>query len=84
MAASNLKLIILSPEKELFSGNVTAVSLPGATAPFTVLYNHAPIISVLERGTVRWEAETQGEVAIAGGFVEVCDNVVTACVETIK
>ena len=84
MAARTLRLIILSPEKELFSGNVTGVLFPGATAPFTVLYNHAPIISVLEQGTIRWEADTQGEVTIAGGFVEVCDNVVTACVETKK
>ena len=78
MAGRDFKLIILSPERELFSGNVAQVLFPGATAPFTVLYNHAPIISVLERGVIRWPA---GEVAISGGFVEVCDNVVTACVE---
>lgn len=78
MAGRDFKLIILSPERELFSGNVVQVLFPGAAAPFTVLYNHAPIISVLERGVIRWPA---GEVAISGGFVEVCDNVVTACVE---
>ncbi|MBQ8543252.1 MAG: F0F1 ATP synthase subunit epsilon [Bacteroidaceae bacterium] len=81
MATGSIKLNILSPEKTLFSGDVASVSLPGLKAPFVVLYNHAPIMSVLNKGFICWSGNNEGEVAIAGGFVEVKDNEVTVCVE---
>lgn len=84
MAEREMKLIILSPEKSCFSGSVARVYLPGALEPFTVLYNHAPIISVLKKGTIRWVGENSGEISIKSGFVEVKDNIVTACVETTE
>lgn len=81
MAGDNLKLNILSPEKLLFSGEVARVSLPGGKAPFVVLCNHAPMISTLQNGFIRWSGSQDGELAISGGFVEVKNNEVTACVE---
>ena len=81
MAGDNIKLNILSPEKLLFSGEVARVSLPGGKAPFVVLANHAPIISTLQKGIIGWNGSQDGELAISGGFVEVKNNEVTACVE---
>lgn len=81
MEGATFKLNIISPEKILFSGEVVAVALPGSKEPFTVLHNHAPIISTLSKGVIRWKAETPGEQKIVNGFVEVKNNVVTACVE---
>ena len=81
MEQGTLTLKIYSPQKSIFEGVVERVSFPGAKAPFTILRNHAPMISVLERGFIRWGADAENEVAIAGGFVEIKDNVVTACVE---
>ncbi|MBE6285608.1 MAG: F0F1 ATP synthase subunit epsilon [Bacteroidales bacterium] len=79
-----LMLHILSPEKTLFKGKVSQVRLPGTKAPFMVLYNHAPLITSLEAGAVRWSsAEGNGELAVLGGFAEVKDNNVTLCVETL-
>ena len=79
-----ITLDILSPEKTIFKGEVALVRLPGTKAPFTVLKNHAPLISVLDAGTVRWESEDgNGEITISGGFVQVNDNHVTLCVETL-
>lgn len=79
-----IMLHILSPEKTLFKGKVSQVRLPGTKAPFTVLYNHAPLITSLEAGAVRWNsAEGNGELAVSGGFAEVKDNNVTLCVETL-
>ena len=78
-----LKLEILSPQKVLFDGEARLVRLPGAKAPFTVLHNHASILTVLERGIVRWEnAGGESQLAIAGGFAKVEDNHVILCVET--
>lgn len=84
MENSAIMLYILSPEKTVFEGKVSAVHLPGAKAPFAVLHNHAPLITTLESGTVRWiSAEGGGEFAVSGGFAEVKDNHVTLCVETL-
>ena len=82
MEKGNLLLEILSPEKSLFKGYVASVMLPGGKAPFTVLHNHAPIISVLSAGNLSWTADGEEQcMAVSGGFVEVKDNMVTVCVE---
>ena len=49
-----MTLEILSPEKTLFRGEAERVTLPGASGEFTVLRNHAPIISALVRGNVKY------------------------------
>ncbi len=46
-------LEIVSPEAKLFSGEVTSVSLPGVDGHFQMLNNHAPIVSILQKGTVK-------------------------------
>jgi F-type H+-transporting ATPase subunit epsilon len=47
-----------------------------------VLYNHAPLISSLVAGTISFTAdEKENAIDILGGFVEVKNNCVTACVE---
>ena len=75
-------LEILTPDKRIFKGSVHQVTVPGAKAPFVILYNHAPIISVLEKGKLLWsDFDGNHAVDISSGFVEVNENVVTACVE---
>lgn len=46
-------LEIVSPEAKLFSGEVTSVSLPGVDGHFQMLNNHAPIVSILQKGLVK-------------------------------
>ncbi len=48
-----MKLEIITPEKQLFSGEVTSVKFPGANGGFEVLNNHAPIISTLSKGVIK-------------------------------
>lgn len=73
-------LKIISPERTLFQGEVQRVTLPGGLSPFTVLKDHAPLISTLVAGDVVYEGE-KGEqhVAVEGGVVEVRENTVTVC-----
>ena len=78
-----LQLKIVSPEKVEFDGEVISVMVPGTKGNFEILVDHAPIISSLERGIVKF-TQTSGEVnelTILGGFVEVQKNVVSVCVE---
>ena len=52
-----MKLDIITPESGIFSGEVTAVSLPGKDGVFQVLNNHAPIISALSEGVLSIDLE---------------------------
>ena len=77
-----LKLRIISPEKLVFEGEVKKVTLPGTMGSFTVLDNHAPIISSLEKGLIKYEnANGLVEVVVNSGFAEVKDNILSICVE---
>ena len=49
-----LHLDIVSPEKEIFTGEVDSVTLPGTLGSFTILVQHAPIVSSLKAGTLAY------------------------------
>lgn len=73
-------LRVISTEKILFDGAVDRVTLPGSCGPFTVLENHAPLISTLLRGEVVYVAEgKEVKIAVEGGIVEVRDNQIAVC-----
>ncbi|MDX1476266.1 MAG: ATP synthase F1 subunit epsilon [Saprospiraceae bacterium] len=77
-----MNLTILTPEKELYSGSVRSVKVPGSGGQFEVLSGHAPIVSSLDKGTVR-VVDTNGdrkEYAIEKGFIEVLHNDVSVLV----
>lgn len=79
---ANIRLHILSPEGTLVRQDVSLVTLPGMQAPFTVLPGHAPLVTALLSGDIRYVTDGKEErFRIREGFVEVKDNVVSACVE---
>ena len=68
-----LHLTIVSPEKELFNGEVESVTLPGTMGSFSILPQHAPIVSSLGAGTLVYV--TGGEehaLDMSNGKVAVC------------
>jgi F-type H+-transporting ATPase subunit epsilon len=71
MAAFHFELV--SPEKLLFSGAVESVVAPGADGQFTVLKDHAPVMTTLKPGVVS-VAAGEGKVEklfVRGGFADV-------------
>lgn len=46
-------LEIITPEKQIFQGEVDAVQFPGSEGLFQVLKNHAPIIATLKTGSIK-------------------------------
>ena len=48
-----MELEIVSPEAQLFSGEVLSVIVPGALGSFQILNNHAPIVSTLIKGRIK-------------------------------
>ncbi len=47
-----MHITVLTPDKEIFSGNITSVKVPGTNGEFQVLKNHAPIVASLDKGKV--------------------------------
>ena len=80
-----MKLEILTPDKTVYEGDVTSVTVPGTMGSFEVLKDHAPIISTLEDGKVIVRAGTVIETfVIKGGVVEVLDNNIMVLAEGIE
>jgi F-type H+-transporting ATPase subunit epsilon len=81
-----MKLEIISPQSAALRKEVVQVSLPGTAGTFTVLNNHAPIISTLRKGKVSYQTneKAEEEFEIERGVVEVKKNRVMIFVEHIK
>lgn len=68
-----MKLEIITPEKTLYSGNVTLIQFPGTSGSFEVLKKHAPLVASLKKGTIKI-VETDRKnlfIEINGGTVQV-------------
>lgn len=77
-----MKLEIITPDQEIYSGDASLVQFPGMDGLFEVLENHAPMISALAKGKIKMEnkGETQ-YFDINGGIVEVLKNKVLVLAE---
>jgi F-type H+-transporting ATPase subunit epsilon len=81
---NGLHLHILSPEREVFNGEIESITLPGVMGEFTILPGHAPIVSSLAAGQLFYLPKGGDEVqtlAVDGGFAEQSNNDATVCVE---
>lgn len=76
-----MKLEIISTNEIMFSGEVDSVTLPGVAGKFTVLKNHASLISVLKPGEVKYtSAGEEATVEIKGGLADIDMNKIAVCV----
>ncbi|MEO0882341.1 MAG: F0F1 ATP synthase subunit epsilon [Pseudomonadota bacterium] len=81
--ADKLHFSLVSPAREVFSGEVDHVIAPGTDGEFGVLPNHAPFMSTLKNGVVRvLEAENVSmRVFVRGGFADVTPEGLTILAE---
>lgn len=76
-----IKVDILTPEWTQ-SVEAEAVFVPGVLGEFEVLNNHAPIISALTAGEIRWRNGDKLErLAVKGGVMRLKDNEMKICAE---
>jgi F-type H+-transporting ATPase subunit epsilon len=79
-----MTLEILTPDKKVYEGEVTAVTVPGTMGSFQILRDHAPIISTLEDGPVIIKSKTDEQTfMIKGGVVEVLKNKIIVLAEGV-
>ena len=77
-------LEIISPERIFFKGEIEMLIVPGTKGRFTILPKHAPIISTLTKGDIIYVVgEKDHHLTIDSGFVEVHNDEITVCVESI-
>ncbi|MBK6397784.1 MAG: ATP synthase F1 subunit epsilon [Bacteroidetes bacterium] len=77
-----MHLEIITPDKKIFAGEVTSVSVPGKSGRFEMLNNHAPIISTLLNGKVKVkDKEGVKTFDVKGGVVEMLNNKVIILAE---
>ena len=81
--ADKLNFSLVSPAKELFSGEVDHVIAPGSDGEFGVLPKHAPFMSTLKNGVVRvLEGDTVSmRIFVRGGFADVTPEGLTILAE---
>jgi len=67
---------IITPDRTVLKLQAFSVSAPGVKGGFQILYNHAPILSVLGPGKVKVMGTDGKEhvYATGGGFLEMRDN----------
>jgi len=78
-----MKLEIITPDKSVFTGEVSLVQLPGIDGSFEILNMHAPLIWVLKKGKIKIK-DVQGKeqfFKVNGGVVEVLKNKVLILAE---
>lgn len=76
-----MTLKIISAEEIIFEGEATAVTLPGTMGAFTVLKNHASLVSTLVAGNIAF-TDNSGAVQtrqIPGGIADIDSNIVSVC-----
>lgn len=79
-------LDIVTPERKVYSGQVTFVGVKGYDGELGVMANHMPLVTPLKIGPVKIMAEGQPNqlVAVSGGFIEVRGTQVTILAEAAE
>ncbi|NPV74707.1 MAG: F0F1 ATP synthase subunit epsilon [Pelotomaculum sp.] len=78
MSDKTQRLEIVTPQRKVFSEDVSFLVAPGTEGELGVLPNHAPLITSLNIGIMRIQQEGKTlKVVVTGGFMEVRDNKVT-------
>jgi len=80
-----MKVSVVSPERVLFEGDAASAVVPAYDGLVGILPRHAPMLALLGSGVlkVRTGAGEQ-RFTVAGGFVQVKDDVVRVVAEQAK
>lgn len=78
-----MKVEIITPDKNVFAGEASAVQVPGTDGLLGILNDHAPLVSTLKAGQVKLTVEKGEEkfFDINGGVVEVLNNKIMVLAE---
>ncbi len=76
--AEHLKVSVVSPERIIYEGEADLVVAPAWDGEVGILRQHAPMLALLGEGDVRVRLGSgEQRFYVAGGFLQVADDVVT-------
>ena len=84
--AENIRLEVVTPEKEVVNEMAQIVMAPGSLGEFGVLSGHTPFMTSLITGAIHYRDESGKDqyVFISGGFAEALPDKVTVLAESAE
>jgi len=84
--AGNIRLEVVTPEKNVVSEEAQIVAAPGTLGEFGVLIGHTPFLTTLKTGILHYTAADGKEryVFVNGGFAEALPDKVTILAESAE
>jgi len=80
--ADKLTFSLVSPEAELFSGDVDQVNIPGSEGDLGILPNHSPLMAAIRTGAITVYADgEETQYFVQGGFADVTPAGLTVLAE---
>jgi len=77
-----LMISVISPEKTLFEGEASSVTAPAFDGELGILPQHAPMMTLLGKGTLRIGPDgSAGRFLVDGGFLQVVRDQVRVVTE---
>ena len=80
--ADKLLFSLVSPEAELFSGEVDQVDIPGTEGDLGILPNHSPVMAAIRTGAITvYEGGQEIKYFVQGGFADATPDGLTVLAE---
>lgn len=80
--ADKLNFSLVSPERELFSGSVDQVDVPGTEGDLGIFPNHSPLMAAIRTGAITvYNDGEQTQYFVQGGFADVTPDGLTVLAE---
>ena len=82
---AKIKFEIVTAERVIYSDEVDVVIAPGIEGELGILPHHAPLMTMLQPGSLRVRKGTEEiEIVVSGGFLEVRPDKVTVLADTAE
>jgi F-type H+-transporting ATPase subunit epsilon len=84
--AENIRLEVVTPEKQVVNDMAQIVMAPGSMGEFGVLSGHTPFMTSLNTGAIHYRDESGKDqyVFVSGGFAEALPDKVTVLAESAE
>ena len=80
--ADKLNFSLVSPERELYSGDVDQVNIPGTEGDLGIMPNHSPLMAAIRTGTITVVQDgVETKFFVQGGFADVTPSGLTVLAE---
>ena len=83
--ADKIELEIVTPEGQVFSGNVDGVTIPSSAGYLGILPGHAPLVTELKIGVITCRIDnSESRLFCAWGFAEILGNKVSILADQVQ